>query len=110
MKGFNLKSLTGPALAVGLSATTGCWGEGKCYDPCCPRRYAYAAWQEVNSSFAPQVQNGDILHHTMWNHFFEPGTDELNAGGRAQIDALVRRRPYPSGRIYVQTARDIAFD
>ena len=110
MKGFIAKSLTVPALAAGLAATTGCYESGKCVDPCYPERYQYAARQEVHSSFAPQVQNGDILHHTMWNYYFDTGKDELNASGRMQLDALIRRRPYPSGRLFLATARDIPFD
>ncbi|MFL5328317.1 MAG: hypothetical protein ACJ8C4_05340 [Gemmataceae bacterium] len=110
MKGFIAKSISSSALLAGLAATTGCYGEGKCIDPCYPERYAYASRQEVTAAFAPQVQNGDILYHTMWNFYFDGGKDELNNSGRDHLDALMRRRPYPSGRIYLATARDIPYD
>jgi hypothetical protein len=110
MKGFIAKSLTVPALAAGLAATTGCYESGKCVDPCYPERYQYAARHEVHGAFAPQVQNGDILHHTMWNYFFDTGSDLLNASGRAQLDTLARRRPYPAGRLFLATARDVPYD
>jgi len=110
MKGFIAKSLTMPALVGGLAAASGCATNGKCLDICYPDRYEYAARQELNSAFAPQVQNGDILYHTMWNYFFDSGRDELNNSGRDHLDGLVRRRPFPSGRIYLATARDLTYD
>ena len=93
MKKFVAKALTGLAAASGL-ATTGCYNQGRYVDPCYPERYVQEAKQSVTSAFAPQVQNGDILAHTVWNYHFEAGKDELTAGGRDFLDGLVRRLPY----------------
>ena len=56
------------------------------------------------------MQNGHILDQTVYNTQFEPGTDRLNAGGMDQLDNLVRRRPVPDPRIFLATARDLAYD
>lgn len=110
MKGFIARSLAGSAIVGGLAATSGCYNQGKCVDPCYPERYVYQAKTSVTAAFAPQVQNGHILDQTLWNYFFEVGKDELNASGRDQIDALMRRRPHPDARVYLATARDVAYD
>jgi hypothetical protein len=110
MKGLVAKIFAASAFAAGLSLTTGCTNQGKCVDPCYPERYVYSARNEVTSAFAPQVQNGHILDQTMWNYHFEAGKDELNNGGRDHLDGLIRRRPRPDARIYLATARDIAYD
>ena len=93
MKGLIAKLLAGTAMTTGLAVTTGCTQQGKCVDPCYPERYIHTARSEVNSAFAPQVQNGHILDQTVWNYHFEAGKDELTTGGRDHLDGLVRRRP-----------------
>ena len=110
MKGIVTKALAGAALAGGLMS-------GGCYrfaqrvvDPCWPERYEYAARVEVISAFAPQVQNGHVLDQTLYNYQFEPGSDKLTEGGRDQLDTLMRRRPYPDPRIFLATARDVAYN
>jgi hypothetical protein len=109
MKGFITKTLAGVALTGGFTSG-GCYHYQKVVDPCWPERYEYKARQEVISAFAPQVQNGHILDQTVYNNQFEPGTDRLTDSGRDQLDVLVRRRPGPDPRIFLATARDIAFD
>jgi hypothetical protein len=109
MKGFVRKALAGAALAGGLSAV-GCEHAQKCVDPCWPERYNYVARRETISAFAPQVQNGHILDQTIYNYQFEPGTDHLTMAGQDQIDVLLRRRPVPDPRIFLATARDLAYD
>lgn len=110
MKGLIAKLIFTATMSAGLAGTTGCTQQGKCVDPCYPERYIYAARGEVTAAFAPQVQNGHILDHTVWNYHFDAGKDELNNGGRDQLDGLIRRRPRPDSRIYLATARDIGFD
>lgn len=79
-----------------------------CYDPCWPERYSAVARQEVLAPFAQQVLNGHVINQTIWNHHFEPGTDRLTAAGVEKLDSLVRVRPGPDTKVYLQTARDIA--
>ena len=109
MKGLVTKALAGAALAGGLSAG-GCEHYQKCVDPCWPERYNNTARREVVSAFAPQVQNGHILDQTVYNYQFEIGTDRLTDAGRDQLDTLVRRRPVPDPRIFLATARDLAYE
>jgi hypothetical protein len=40
----------------------------------------------------------------------EAGTDKLNPSGYDKLDQIVRRRPEPDNRIFIQTARDLAFN
>ena len=54
-----------------------------------------------------QVNNGQVLHHTLWNYMFEPGTDKLTPGGYDKLDSITRERPSPDPRIFLQIARDI---
>ena len=109
MKGLIAKLLAGTAMTVSL-ANTGCTQQGKCVDPCYPERYIHSARNEVNSAFAPQVQNGHILDQTVWNYHFDAAKDELNNGGKDHLDGLIRRRPRPDARLYLATARDIGYD
>ena len=57
--------------------------------------------------FAQQVQNGHFLNQTIWNYYFETGTDKLTPAGMEKLDSLARVRPGPDPRLYVQTARDL---
>lgn len=110
MTGRFAKSFAGAALVGGLAASGGCTEQGKVIDPCYPERYVATARQAVHSAFTPQVQNGHILDQTVWNYHFETGKDELNNGGKDHLDSLSRRRPCPDARVYLATARDVAYD
>jgi hypothetical protein len=79
-------------------------------DRCWPQRYNHTARREVVEAFAPQVQNGHILDQTVWNYYFEKGTDQLNSLGQSKLDYMVRRRPAPDTCVYLATARDIPYD
>lgn len=72
-----------------------------------PDRYNYAARQAVVAPFAQQAGNGHFLHQSIWNWYFEPGTDKLTAGGMDKLSALARTTPSPDPRIYIQTAQDL---
>jgi hypothetical protein len=76
-------------------------------DPCWPERYSMEARHEVLAPFAQQVNNGNTLHQTIWNWYFEPGTDKLNTAGRAKLDTIAQTRPHPDTRLYLQAARDV---
>ena len=111
MNGFMRHGIVGLCLVGGLAAM-GCTG-GERYrnlvDPCQHERYSAAARQEVIQAFAPQVQNGHILNQTIWNDYFEPGTDKLHPGGRQKLDQIVQTRPQPDSKLFLATARDIDF-
>jgi len=118
MKRFMTKLLSGAFLAGGVLAT-GCHGFGGgcadgsctyCGDPCWPDRYANEARAATVASFQPQVENGHVLDQTIWNMHFDYGTDRLNGAGMDKLDQLSRRRPHPDCKLYMQTARDIAYD
>jgi hypothetical protein len=53
-------------------------------DPCYPERYQHAARQAVVYPFAQQVHNGHVLNQTIWNWYFEAGSDKLNQAGRTR--------------------------
>jgi len=112
MKGFIAKALGGAGL---LAGAIGCnwWGiEGysDLVDPCYPQRYEFAARQEVLGGVGPQMSNGHVLDQTVWNTYFEAGTDKLMPGGLAKLGQLARRRPAPDPIVYIETAQDIAYD
>jgi hypothetical protein len=81
---------------------------GKWYDISWPDRYNYAARQAVVGPFAQQAANGHFLHQTMWNFYFEPGSDKLTAGGMDRLSAMSHATPGPDPRIYLQHAQDVA--
>ena len=112
MKGFIAKTLGGAGL---LAGAIGCnwWGiEGysDLVDPCYPQRYEFAARQEVLGAVVPQMSNGHVLDQTVWNTYFEAGSDKLMPGGLAKLGQLARRRPAPDPIVYIETAQDIAYD
>jgi hypothetical protein len=107
MKGLIRKAMLA---GCGAAAALGCYEYRDCVDPCYPMRYNYMSRQEVNSAFAPQVQNGHVLDQTIWNYFFEPGTDKLTPLGLDRLAYLARRRPCPDPNLFLQTAQDIVYD
>jgi hypothetical protein len=109
MKGLIAKTLK-TACGLGLLGMTGCFGYYDLVDPCYPARYNSMARHEVYDAFAPQVSNGHILDQTIWDYFFEYGTDKLTPGGLDHLAYLARRRPCPDPTVYLQTAQDIPYD
>jgi hypothetical protein len=107
MKGFIRKAVLA---ACGAAGALGCYGYRDLVDVCYPVRYNYMAREEVNGAFAPQVQNGHVLDQTIWNYFFEPGTDRLTPLGLDRLAYLARRRPCPDPNLWLQTAQDIIYD
>jgi hypothetical protein len=85
--------------------TGGC---NRFYDTAWPDRYNFAARQATVAPFAQQVTNGQFYEQTVWNWYFEPGTDRLNGAGMAKLDSLAQKTPSPDPRIYLQAARDVA--
>jgi hypothetical protein len=108
MKGFIGKGLTVLCWAA-MAAGLGCLPD-RCVDPCYPERYNFMARQAVNAAMAPQVQNGHVLDQTIWNSYFEPGTDKLTTGGLERLAYIARRRPCPDTLLYLQTAQDVIYD
>lgn len=106
--------LTSGLGSVGCVHTRGDGGGadlGGCYrnavDPCYPERYQHAARQAVIGPFAQQVHNGYVMNQTIYNYYFEPGTDKLTPAGLEKLDSLARVRPAADPKLYIQTARDI---
>jgi hypothetical protein len=77
------------------------------WDESWPDRYDYAARQSVLAPFSQQAFNGHFLEQTLWNWYFDPGTDHLTAGGIQKLDTIARMTPMPDPKIFIQTARDI---
>ena len=109
-------AVAGGAGSIGCTHTghgnnDGAAGGGGVYrsfvDPCWPERYSVAARGEVLAPFAQQVNNGNTLNQTMWNWYFETGTDKLTPAGRAKLDSIAQTRPQPDTRLYLQAARDV---
>jgi hypothetical protein len=107
MKGFIRKTIV---LACAAAASAGCYGYRDLVDPCYPLRYSYMCREEVNAAFTPQVQNGQVLDQTVWNYFFELGTDRLNPLGMDRLAYIARRRPSPDCNLFLQTAQDVVYD
>jgi hypothetical protein len=117
-----LKAAAAAVAVAGGLGPVGCCGSGGAgraslderymgyVDPCWPERYNYVARAEVLSPFAIQAVNGEIIDSTLFTYHFEAGTDRLNPAGLEKLDYLARKRPAPPARIYLQTARDLAYD
>jgi hypothetical protein len=52
------------------------------------------------------VHNGDVLNKTIFNHYFEFGTDTITVAGIEKLNSLARTRPAPDPELFIQTARD----
>lgn len=95
--------------AVGCTHTEHGIGGGDRYrnvvDTSWPERYSYDARRAVLAPFAQQVANGQVVHYTLWNWYFEPGSDRLHPAGMDRLDAISLQNP--GTRIYLQTANDI---
>lgn len=68
--------------------------------------------QEVRgpSPFVQQATNEDVFDQTIFNRHFESGTDKLTADGLRKLDSMTRRRSGPELKLYLQMARDVAYD
>lgn len=106
----NLARKLGTASLLGLLSLTGCAPYRNLVDVCWPQRYNYTARREVVDGFAPQVQNGHVLDQTIWNYYFERGTDKLHPIGVEKLKYLARRRPQPDPNLFLATANDIDVD
>src|ERR1700741_807053 len=56
-------------------------------DPCYPERYQFAARQAVIAPFAQQFHNGYVLNQTLWNYYFEAGTDKLTPAAMEKLES-----------------------
>ncbi len=110
MKGIIRRLGLGLGWTYVLIGGLGCYRYRELIDPCWPDRYNYMARREVKAAFTPQIYNGHVLDQTMWNWFFDPGTDRLTAGGLDHLAYIARRRPHPDTLLFLQTAQDISYD
>ena len=96
---------------TGHQANEGAAGGGGVYrsfvDPCWPERYNMEARAEVLAPFAQQVNNGSVLNQTIWNWYFETGSDKLTPAGQKKLDSIAQTRPSPDTRLYLQATRDV---
>ena len=109
MNGFIRKRMWAKAVLLLCGGTTlaatGCYEYKDLVDPCYPDRYNHMAEMEVNGPFATQVGKGHMLDQTVWNYYFEPGTDKLNGMGIDHLARLSRRLPQPDTLLFLQTAQ-----
>ena len=105
------------AVIVGGVASMGCTGGPgiqsryqKIVDPCQQERYKVQARDNVLQPFDAMANNAAVLDMTLWNTNFEPGKETLNASGMKKIDYIARRLPTPTGKVWIQTARDLPYD
>jgi len=111
MKGFIPKAVWAACGAAALLAGAGgCQTYKDLVDPCYPERYESMARQEVYAASAPQVANGHVLDQTIWNDYFEAGSDKLLPNGLEHLAYIARRRPKADGTVYLETAKDVAYD
>jgi len=102
------KALLGAAAL--LCGAAGCSCYRNMVDVSYPERYECQDREYVTSALAMQAQNGHVLDQTVWNAYFDPGTDHLTLAGIKQLTGLGRRRPMPDTVVYLQTANDIEVD
>jgi len=108
MKANLARTLLGAAaLACG---TTGCCCYRNWVDVSYPERYEYESREIVAGAISTQVENGHVLDQTIWNVYFDPGTDRLTPAGIRDLQYLARRRPAPDTVVYLQTATDLPID
>ncbi len=105
------------AVIVGGVASMGCTGGPgiqsryqKIVDPCQQERYKVQARDNVVQPFDAMANNAAVLDATLWNWNFEPGKETLNASGMKKVDYIARRLPTPTGKVWIQTARDLPYD
>ncbi len=117
MNGVISKTVAGVCLGLGLVGLLGgCCRYQELVDPCWPERYNYQARHAVMDTWNAQAYNGHVLDQTIWNWHFEADpksgapTDKLNPAGLQHLQYLARRQPAPDGRVFVQTAQEIAYD
>ncbi len=110
MNGFIARTLAVACLGAGLTTLGGCKLYECFVDPCYPERYEYQARQPIAQVFNTQAANGHVLDQTVWNYFFDAGTDKLTQGGLVYLDHLSRKRPQPDTKLFLQTAYDISYD
>jgi hypothetical protein len=113
MKGLITKALAAAGGSAVL-ALAGCCSTDCSYsdlvDICYPQRYEAMSRREVNEAMAPQLNNGHVLDQTVWDDYFEAGTDKLTPGGQEHLKYLARRRPHADPVIYLQAAQDVTYD
>jgi len=112
MKGFIRTTAAGLCLGAGALSLVGCTQYRAHVDPCWPERYDFETSQVVKTTFDQQAANGHVLDQTIWNWDFERDdkgnpTDKLTVGAQERLKYIVRRRPVPDGRVYLQTANDL---
>lgn len=98
------------AMAWCGAAAAGCNTLQEVVDPCYPERYEFASRRETLAALSPQVQNGHVLDQTVWNFYFDQGTDRLTASGLDHLAYVARRRPHPDPVLYLQTAQDVSYN
>jgi len=74
-------------------------------DPSWPDRYNHDAQQATLAPFAQQATNGHFQERTLWNWYFEPGTDRLHPAGMAKLNAISRSNL--DNKLYLQHAGDL---
>src|SRR4051794_9680194 len=110
MKGFIRTTFAGLCLgSSSLAFVGGCAWYRDHVDVCWPERYNAEARHVVRDVFDTQAANGHILDQTIWNYHFEHdergvGTDRLTLAGQERLKYILRRRPVPDGKVYLQTA------
>jgi hypothetical protein len=111
MNGF-IKRAFSIVCVGGAAALGGCTDCKLCnlYDNCWVDRWSYQASESVKQIFDAQAGNGHVLEQTIYTHDFEPGTEKLTRSGIDRLAYLVRRRPAPDTKIYLQTAHDVEYD
>jgi len=112
MKGFIRTAAASLCLSAGALTIAGCTQYRAHVDPCWPERYNAETRKYIRDTFDAQSANGHALDQTIWNYYFETDekgnpTDKLTPGGQERLRYLMRRRPVPDGRLYLQTANDL---
>jgi hypothetical protein len=116
-----MRAMAAGALTTLALAGVGCQSSGRdrqtlgdryanYVDPCWPERYSTVAREQTLAPFATQAANGEIIAQTIWNYHFEAASDKLAPSGVEALDMIVRKRPSPDAAVYVQTARDLAYE
>lgn len=82
-------------------------------DHCWPEQYSRESVRRVNAPFRDQMNFGNDIELTIWDHYFqtEKGlTHELNYAGQERIQYLARKKPYVIPLLQLQTSFDQDLD
>ncbi|MFO0944726.1 MAG: hypothetical protein U1D30_02080 [Planctomycetota bacterium] len=82
-------------------------------DHCWPEQFSRESARRVNAPFREQMNFGNDIELTVWEHYFEDEDGkkhELNFAGKERIQYLARKKPFVIPQLQLQTSFDQQLD